>query len=154
MCGFMPKNACRSCNSEGVKASSHNYPSCDKACSELHLARLLGIIGLLFVVGFHLLVSPKLHVLIHIQRGLALVVYESVVNVKLLGCVWLKLGHLLNGYSVAVAATVQPELIDGLLIHTIRLAHLVIIELNTHKVSRRDQLELAPEVWNARRVQI
>ena len=45
----------------------------------------------------------------------------------------LELNHLVEGYSVACAATMQPKVEDGLSVDAIRLANFIIVQRDSHE---------------------
>ncbi len=84
--------------------------------------------------GLDLLLSPVLHVLLHVEGGAALSVNKAVIDGELLLEVGLELNHLCQGHSVVLSTTVQPQLVDHGLLDTVRGAQFVIIQVYSHEL--------------------
>ena len=60
--------------------------------------------------------------------------------------------HLVDGDGVLLAAAVQPKLVYGRFVDTLRLANLVTVKFESHKLIRRHKFELSANIRDASRV--
>ena len=58
----------------------------------------------------------------------------------------LEIDHLLDCYSLSNAAAMKPKLVNGLLVDSLRVADLIVVQLQAHELVRSHQLELSAKV--------
>ena len=76
--------------------------------SQLHLASLSRLLGLVLCFGFFSLASPHHHVLLHIEGGSAIGVHVAIPDSERLFQFWLEVDHLLDGDGLTDAAAMHP----------------------------------------------
>ena len=116
------------------------------ARSHNHLATLLSLLGFVALGNLLCVGLAVCHVLLHVERGLSLVIHVPVEDAQLLLIVRLEGDHVLERHSLPYAAAVHPKTVDGGLVDAIRFAHLVAVEVEAHEVLVCYQSELFAEV--------